>query len=73
MGNNRAFEAVEVRSGVKGFISKSDRPVSRTTMGIRLFEDQMETFDQLCNSLGKSRSDLIRELVDRELELFDRS
>ncbi|MDY6806000.1 MAG: ribbon-helix-helix protein, CopG family [Cyanobacteriota bacterium] len=73
MGNNPAFEAVEVRPGVQGFISKSDRPVSRTTMTIRLYEDQMEAFDELCNSLGLSRSDYFRELVDRELKKSDRS
>jgi len=61
-----AFEAVQVKKGVRGFIG-GDRPIEKSAKGIRLYEDQVEPFEQACKDAGLTKVDLVRHLVDMYL------
>jgi hypothetical protein len=69
---NPAFNENQAQQGVRGFLSVCDRPVVRKSIGVRLYEDQLDPFEQACKDAGLTRVEMVRQLVDDFLQKSDR-
>lgn len=61
--HNPGFQAVETKKGTRGFIG-GDRKKSERQVGLRLYADQEDRFNQLCKEMGLTRVEMMRHLVD---------